>query len=53
MGPQNGLVLNCHEAIIWINDSLVFWCIYALLCVNVKLKPGISYTNSYFISSAV
>ena len=44
MGPQNGLVLSCHEAIIWINDSLVILCIYALLYVNElnsNLEPHI------------
>ena len=32
--PDNGLGLNRRQAIIWTNDGLVYWCIYASLGLN-------------------
>ena len=38
IGWDNGFMLKGQQAIIWINDCLVYWCIYASLGLN-KLKP--------------
>ena len=35
IGSDNGLVLNRQQYIIWINDGLIHWCIYATLSLNV------------------
>ena len=32
--PDDGLVLNRQQAIIWTNDDLVYWRIYASLNFN-------------------
>ena len=34
IGSDNGLAQNRQQAIIWTNDGLVCWCIYALLGLN-------------------
>ena len=36
IGSDNNLALNRQQAIIWTNDSLVYRCIYASLCLNTK-----------------
>ena len=34
IGSDNGLALNRHQAFIWTNDVLDYWCIYASLGLN-------------------
>ena len=34
IGSDNGLVPHRQEAINWTNDGLVYWCVYALLCLD-------------------
>ena len=34
IGSENGLVPSRRQAIIWTNDALGYWCIYASLCLN-------------------
>ena len=34
IGSDNGLVPNRHQAIIWNNDGMFYWCIYAPPCLN-------------------
>ena len=34
MGSDNGLAPNRHQVIIWTNDGVVYWCLYASVNVN-------------------
>ena len=34
IGADNGLVPNRRLAIIWNNDGMFYWCIYASLCFS-------------------
>ena len=34
IGSVNGLAPNRRQAIIWINDGLVYWCIYSPFGLN-------------------
>ena len=38
IGLDNGLAPNRRQAIIWTNDGLDYWCIYASLGLN-ELSP--------------
>ena len=38
IGSDNGLVPNRQQAIIWTNDGLVYWGIYASLGLNEYLQ---------------
>ena len=41
IGSNNGLALTTQQAIIWTNDGLVYWRIYASLSLNeLKIKPA-------------
>ena len=44
IGSDNGLAPNRQQAIIWTNDCLGYWCIYASLSLN-ELKCLIVYAN--------
>ena len=39
IGLDNGLAPNRRQAIIWINDDLVYWRIYASLGLNEFTGP--------------
>ena len=39
IGPDDGLTPTRRQAIIWTNDGLVYWRIYAPLGLNELIKP--------------
>ena len=41
IGSDNGLAPSRRQAIIWINDGLIYWRIYASLSVNEMIYNGI------------
>ena len=50
IGTDNGFVPVRQQAIIWTNDGLVYWCIYASLGLN-ELSNAEEYQLSYGYSS--
>ena len=45
IGSYNGSAPNGRQAIIWTNHGLVYWCIYASLCLNQLIIRNIDHTN--------
>ena len=48
IGAVDGMALNRQQAIIWTNDSLVFWHIYESPGLNVKTVETFSQLLSNF-----
>ena len=46
IGLDNGLAPNRRQAIIWTNDGLIYWCIYASLGLNELRFAGTSITKT-------
>ena len=46
---DNGLAPNRWQAIIWINDGLVYWCIHVSLSLNVISQWKLTVPNSFWI----
>ena len=38
--PDNGLVPNRQQAMIWTNDGIAHWCMYASLTLNESTIEG-------------
>ena len=50
IGSDNGLSPSRRQAIVWINDGLVYWRIYASLVLN-QLRPVPSRQNAFRLAN--